>query len=125
MEKSHPPESFGIFKPVGHIVIAYRSASALEAAASALREQGFAVVDAGLTPLTVSSVTIVSGNIVRIVVASGTPAKVYYGFDDPANNTSGIDKGNLRDAQGDTVVFDGDGLDYPMHNWAVLQSISL
>ena len=92
---------------------------------SAQTNQGFAVVDAGLTPLTVSSVTIVSGNIVRIVVASGTPATVYYGFDDPANHTSGIDKGNLRDAQGDTVVFDGDGLDYPMHNWAVLQSISL
>lgn len=45
MDKSHPPESFGVFKPVGHIVIAYRSASAMEADASALREQGFAVVD--------------------------------------------------------------------------------
>ncbi len=87
--------------------------------------QGFHVVNAGLTPLTVSSVTIVGGNTIRIVVASGTPAKVYYGFSDPTDHTANIAKGNLRDSQGDTIVFDGGGLDYPMHNWAVLQSVTL
>lgn len=87
--------------------------------------QGFHVVNAGLTPLTVSSVTIVGGNTIRIVVASGTPAKVYYGFSDPTDHTANIAKGNLRDSQGDTIVFDGGGLNYPMHNWAVLQSITL
>ena len=92
---------------------------------SAQTNQGFAVVDAGLTPLTVSSVTIVGGNTVRIVVASGTPAKVYYGFDDPTDHAADIAKGNLRDSQGDTTVFDGGGLNCPMHNWAVLQSITL
>ena len=41
MEKTEPPESFGVFKPVGHIVIAFRSAGDLQAAVGSLLEQGF------------------------------------------------------------------------------------
>ena len=41
MEKSDRPEAFGVFKPVGHIVIAFRTAQAMEAAASTLQGQGF------------------------------------------------------------------------------------
>lgn len=41
MEKNKPPESFGVFKPVGHIVMAYRSPDALQSACGALLEQGF------------------------------------------------------------------------------------
>lgn len=26
MDKTHPPETFGVFKPVGHTVMAFRSA---------------------------------------------------------------------------------------------------
>ena len=42
MDKSDPPESFGVFKPVGHTVIAYRGTAALEAGLHALQAQGFA-----------------------------------------------------------------------------------
>jgi hypothetical protein len=42
MDKNHIPESFGVFKPVGHTVIAYRGSAALDAGLAALREQGFA-----------------------------------------------------------------------------------
>ncbi len=42
MEKNDLPEAFGVFKPVGHIVIAFRSAADQQAAASQLIEQGFA-----------------------------------------------------------------------------------
>jgi hypothetical protein len=42
MDKSDPPVSFGVFKPVGHTVIAFRSAGDLQDAASALRADGFA-----------------------------------------------------------------------------------
>ena len=45
MQKNQPPESFGVFKPVGHIVMAFRTTSALQAAATALQEQGFAPAD--------------------------------------------------------------------------------
>lgn len=44
MDKNDPPEPFGVFKPVGHIVIAYRSPADLQAAAQKLA-QGFAAAD--------------------------------------------------------------------------------
>lgn len=89
--------------------------------------QGFRLVDSGGSPLTISSVTITGTNTIRIVAASSVPAgaKVYYGFSNPENNTAGTDIGNLRDTQGSTIVFDGGGLNYPMHNWAVLQLVQL
>ncbi|WP_295642074.1 hypothetical protein [uncultured Methylibium sp.] len=43
MDKSHPPESFGVFSPVGHTVLAFRSAAGMEAAAAALGLAGFDV----------------------------------------------------------------------------------
>jgi hypothetical protein len=42
MEKNDLPEAFGVFKPVGHIVIAFRSAADQQAAAQRLLQQGFA-----------------------------------------------------------------------------------
>lgn len=42
MDKTDIPESFGIFKPVGHTVIAFRSDEDMQAAADALLVQGFA-----------------------------------------------------------------------------------
>jgi hypothetical protein len=41
MEKNDRPEAFGVFKPVGHIVIAFRDADRLEALATALLRRGF------------------------------------------------------------------------------------
>ena len=41
MEKANPPRSFGVFKPVGHTVIAFARADLLEAAASALLQERF------------------------------------------------------------------------------------
>lgn len=45
MDKSHPPETFGVFKPVGHTVISYRSATDLQAGVDNLVAQGFAPAD--------------------------------------------------------------------------------
>lgn len=42
MDKTDPPASFGVFKPVGHTVIAFRSEAAVQAAVSRLLAQGFA-----------------------------------------------------------------------------------
>ncbi len=41
MDKQHIPESFGVFKPVGHVVITFRTAGDLQRAEAALKEQGF------------------------------------------------------------------------------------
>lgn len=45
MDKTDPPESFGVFKPVGHTVIAYRSSPELQAAAEQLTARGFESAD--------------------------------------------------------------------------------
>lgn len=50
MDKTDLPESFGVFKPVGHTVIAFRTAGDLQAAAARLQAQGFA--DEALTRYT-------------------------------------------------------------------------
>ncbi len=42
MDKSDPPLSFGVFKPVGHTVIAFRDTRDLQAAVSALLADEFA-----------------------------------------------------------------------------------
>ena len=42
MEKSNPPRTFRVFKPVGHTVIAYKTDADLQAAVSLLTEAGFA-----------------------------------------------------------------------------------
>src|SRR5512133_125269 len=41
MDKTNPPRTFGVFKPVGHTVIAYASAADLQAAVNLLAEEGF------------------------------------------------------------------------------------
>ncbi len=42
MDKSNPPETFGVFNPTGHTVLAFTSFGDREAAAVALTELGFA-----------------------------------------------------------------------------------
>ena len=42
MDKSDPPTSLGIFKPVGHTLVAFRTADDQQVAVLSLLEQGFA-----------------------------------------------------------------------------------
>ncbi len=45
MNKEDPPTSFGVFKPVGHILIAFRSVNQLQSATDLLIAQGFEAAD--------------------------------------------------------------------------------
>ena len=45
MNKTDPPTSFGVFKPVGHTVVAFASADNLKAASADLLAQGFKLED--------------------------------------------------------------------------------
>ena len=45
MDKNNPPESFGVFKPVGHAVMALRTTDDLRAVIDALAAQGFSGAD--------------------------------------------------------------------------------
>jgi hypothetical protein len=88
---------------------------------------GFRLYDAANNPITISSVTITRTDTIRIVAASTIPsgAKLRYGFTDPTSNAVGSGRGNLRDNAGDTIVFDGAGINHPMHNWCVLFELTL
>ena len=45
MDKSNPPTAFGVFKPVGHVVIALDSAALAQSVADKLLAQEFAATD--------------------------------------------------------------------------------
>lgn len=45
MDKSQPPKTFGVFKPVGHIVMAFRNDDDLHMAEHSLSDQGFSGQD--------------------------------------------------------------------------------
>ena len=42
MDKTNPPRTLGVFKPIGHTLIAYRTDADLQAAVNLLTEAGFA-----------------------------------------------------------------------------------
>jgi hypothetical protein len=108
------------YSPVGSLVFDTTTVAAQT-------NHGFRLFESdGTTAITINSVSIVGTDTVRIVAADTIPAGaiVRYAFSDPANVGTGAVKGNLRDSQGDTIVFDGGGLDYPMHNWAVAEQVT-
>lgn len=45
MDKSNPPTTFGVFKPVGHVVVALESAAVAQAVSAQLFAQGFSMED--------------------------------------------------------------------------------
>jgi hypothetical protein len=45
MQKSDPPQAFGVFKPVGHVVMSFKAIDDAMAATQQLREQGFGAED--------------------------------------------------------------------------------
>ena len=45
MDKTNPPETFGVFKPVDHTVITYKTAADMQAGVDALAALGFEVSD--------------------------------------------------------------------------------
>lgn len=45
MKKSDHPEAFGVFKPVGHVVVSFPEAQDMEKAADALAKAGFSGAD--------------------------------------------------------------------------------
>lgn len=78
-------------------------------------DYGFSVVTSALAAVTISSVTITEPDTVKIVTATpaGAGGKIRYGW------TSG-NGGNLRDSQGGAIIFNGNGQNFPLHNWCVL-----
>lgn len=88
---------------------------------------GFRLYDASNNEITINSVTITQWDTIRIVAATSIPSgsKLRYGFTDPTISGAGFAKGNLRDNAGATLIFDGGGINYAMHNWCILFELTL
>lgn len=80
---------------------------------AAQTDYGFSVVNSVGAPVTISSVTIAAPDIIRIVTATspGLASRVRYGFGGA---------GNLRDSQGDRIVFNPTGINKRLDNWCVI-----
>jgi len=90
---------------------------------AAATNYGFSLTDSGGTPITIDSVAVIGPDTVKIVAATTIPAGAILSY--ATDGSTGVGRtsgprGNLRDSQGDSIVFDGGGLNYPMHNWCVI-----
>jgi hypothetical protein len=63
MDKHNPPTSFGVFKPVGQTVIAFRSEDDMEHALASLRRSSYP--EASLTQYTAQEMRIQSDEVIR------------------------------------------------------------
>lgn len=81
---------------------------------------GFSLVDSSNNAIAISSVSTTQGDAVKIIAATPIPAgsKLRYAWTPSAspNRTTGP-RGNLRDSQGNDLIFDPTGINKPMHNW--------
>ena len=81
---------------------------------------GFTLVDSSNNPITINSVSITQGDIVKFITATPIPsgAKLRYAWTPVASPNRGTGaRGNLRDSQGDKIVFDPTGINKRMDNW--------
>lgn len=75
----------------------------------------------GSTEIPIESVAIVQRDAVRIVTTAAVSVGSHLRYCSKGTTygrQAGI-RGNLRDTAGDTLIFDGGGLNLPMHNWCV------
>lgn len=74
---------------------------------------GFSMINSVGGAINITSVEVIEKDVVKIVADApiGAGAKLRYAFGAA---------GNLRDQQGDSIVFDPTGINKPMHNWCVI-----
>jgi hypothetical protein len=88
---------------------------------TAAANNGFDLLDSGLNAVAITATSIV-GNAVHLTCATPPVGGwVQYACHDWVNTTGRTagPRGNLRDSQGDSIVFDPAGTNFPMHNWCV------
>lgn len=89
--------------------------------------KGFRLVDYAGNELAIASVSIVNQKYVKVVAENTIPLGSYlqYAYKSEftnSNRNGPIDgpRGNLRDSQGDDIVFDPSGINKRMDNWCIL-----
>ena len=89
---------------------------------------GFELVDSTGTTLTINSVSLMGPDTVKVLAAAAIPAgaRLRYAWSGTGNVGNSVGpRGNLRDSQGDAIIFDPSGINKPMHNWCVIFEIGL
>lgn len=83
---------------------------------------GFELYTQAGAPLTITSVALAGPDTVKILAQNTLAAtdRLIYGCVGTGYGRITGQRGNLRDSQGDTIVFDGGGLNLPLHNWCVI-----
>ena len=77
----------------------------------------------GVTPIAITSVSRSQPDTIRIEAGAAIPVGGFwtYAIDNGDGGTNACGptgpRGNIRDSQGDTLIFDPTGIDKPMHNW--------
>jgi hypothetical protein len=89
---------------------------------------GFAVVDSGGSPRTVTRVEIAGPDRVKITCSAtlASTDKVRYAWSPHSGQLPGRfigPRGCLRDSAGDSLVFDPAGINRPMHNWCIISEL--
>ena len=87
---------------------------------------GFTVRNAAGNKIIIKKIEIIQGNAVKIVCAN-TPSSVSYainGISKKAGRQEGP-RGCLRDSQGDSIIFDPEGTNWKLHNWAPIFKLNL
>ncbi len=109
--------------PVGSLVVDTTWVSANE-------NLGFEVFDNTGATIAISSVAVSSDSVV-LTTSSTVPVGSVVRYALTAGTAGGQlgrtvgPRGNLRDQQGDTLVFDPTGINKPMHNWCVMFSLTM
>ena len=88
---------------------------------------GFDLYNSVGTRKTISSVSLVAPDTVKIVAAANFSAtdRLYYGMVGSGHSRITGQRGNLRDSQGDSIVYDPSGANLPLHNWCVIFNKSI
>ena len=77
---------------------------------------------------TITSVSVTGPDSIKIVLASslsGGETLKYAATGSGSNGTDFRPRGNIRDTQGDDIVFYSNGYPYKMHNWLLISEIAL
>jgi hypothetical protein len=87
---------------------------------------GFTAKNSAGTVIKINKVEIVSGNTVKIKCAN-PPSFISYAINGNAKKAGRLlgPRGCLRDSQGNTIIFDPEGTNWPLHNWTPIFELNL
>jgi hypothetical protein len=87
---------------------------------------GFSVSNAAGNNILIQKVEIIQNNMIKIICAD-LPSVVSYAINGTSKKAGRLEgpRGCLRDSQGDRIIFDTQGTNWKLHNWAPVFKLNL